>query len=601
MVIDASIKIKNYKCFGQNEQGFEKIFPLNILIGKNNSGKSSLVDMIEHCFASKSKTINTNTNNTRCILKYSVNSQMKNFVASETARLTGSGEPKNWLTNIEAQLLQNLNEEYLEFTIMSGAGIELVTDPKCLGQYTEEFKKFITNFLFTHEFRRISAERDIVKERLERNVDLAENGKGTTNLIWRYLYVEGYDQKVIKKELLKCLNEITKPDIEFKDITIKEDNVEKRDFADGEIYFVDKNENIVALSKMGSGIKTIILVLINLIVIPDLEAKSLDRFIFAFEELENNLHPALQRRLFNFICQYAEKNKCYFFITTHSNVVIDLFINNPNAQIIHVETNGIHSFAKQVITNLEHRNILTDLDFRASDLLLSNGVVWVEGPSDSIYLEILLKLYEKFYEVKIPNYCIQALSTALWKYAGYKDFDWEKISKQELQNHIISLAKLNHNHLIILDSDINYENIQPSKWEEFKNGTGKNKARLINESMIFANHNEADLINNYGENNSGKLFFWVTDGTFENYLEYFLLNKGNQFLKYFAKHESSNYLEKKRTGENSSKSKVELAAEIAEFVISCDIQLYDLAPENSDLLSKIKKSVATIFYWNESK
>ncbi len=45
-IIDQSIKIKNYKCFGNEPQGFEKIYPINIITGKNNSGKSSLIDLI---------------------------------------------------------------------------------------------------------------------------------------------------------------------------------------------------------------------------------------------------------------------------------------------------------------------------------------------------------------------------------------------------------------------------------------------------------------------------------------------------------------------------------------------------------------------------
>jgi len=48
---DISIKIKNYKCFGEEAQGFESIFPMNIIIGRNNTGKSTLLDLIQYATA----------------------------------------------------------------------------------------------------------------------------------------------------------------------------------------------------------------------------------------------------------------------------------------------------------------------------------------------------------------------------------------------------------------------------------------------------------------------------------------------------------------------------------------------------------------------
>lgn len=42
-----SAKIKHYKCFGEKEQGFDCIKPMNLIIGRNNSGKSSLLDLIQ--------------------------------------------------------------------------------------------------------------------------------------------------------------------------------------------------------------------------------------------------------------------------------------------------------------------------------------------------------------------------------------------------------------------------------------------------------------------------------------------------------------------------------------------------------------------------
>ena len=48
---DFSVKIRNYKCFAGEAQGFESIKPINLIIGKNNSGKSSLLELIENAIA----------------------------------------------------------------------------------------------------------------------------------------------------------------------------------------------------------------------------------------------------------------------------------------------------------------------------------------------------------------------------------------------------------------------------------------------------------------------------------------------------------------------------------------------------------------------
>lgn len=363
-----------------------------------------------------------------------------------------------------------------------------------------------------------------------------------------------------------------------------------------EIYLEEKNNGRISLSKMGSGIKSIILVLLNLIAIPTIHSYKISDCIFGFEELENNLHPSLQRKLFNYLAKYVERNSCKLFLTTHSSLVIDLFNQNLNAQIIHLENINNISTCRTVNTNLDGRNILKDLDYKPSDLLLSNGIVWVEGPSDAIYLELAIELYKReFTDTAKPNFCIQALSTAIWKYAGFADFDWSKMDS--LENKLISLAKINHNHIIVIDNDGNYEDLKPSCWKNFANGNGQNKARLINESMNYANHSEDLLSSYYGDTIDGKLFYWINDGTFETYLEHFIKDKGIAFSKYFH-NPKDKYFEKKRAGTNSSKSKVELAAEIAQFVLESDCSIYDIAPRSSAFFNKIQRLSETIKGWN---
>lgn len=581
MIIERPLKISNYKCFDSNRHGFERIFLINVIVGKNSSGKSSLIDLVGYSVNPNQEIINVGRNGKRAEVIFSDTISQEHFKIAELRN-----KPDDVLIG-----------KKIQYTVYPGNGKNVI---EIEGGIPNKISLPITGSLeplfAKYAFKRIIAERDIVPENNEnKELELKYNGGGTTSLVRHILLNAAYDTNLIKKHLLKELNKIINPDISFNDI-----HIQTNDTNDWEIYFDDADKGWIALSKMGSGIKTILLTLINLIVIPDVKGIAKEKIVFGFEELENNLHPAILRRLFNYIIQYAEKYKAYFFITTHSSIVIDLFNNCKIAQLLHVQSKGSISVVQSVLTNNDGKNILKDLEVKASDILLSNGVIWFEGPSDAIYIELLLDLYKDQMGIEDNgklNYTIQTLSTAIWKYAGFKDFDWSMIN-ENIENKIISLAAINHNHLIVLDKDDNYEDKKPSEWEQFSLGTGKNKARLIHESMKNANQEEELLFNNYGDTKDGLLYFWVNDGTFETYLEYFINNTGKEeFAKYFG-HNKTGYLEKLRDGENSSISKVELAANIADCVVNNGLRFEDFAPEDSPLRKKIASLYRTIKSWN---
>ena len=48
-----SLKTKYLKCFGDEGGGFDEIKPLNLIIGRNNSGKSTLLDMLQFAIEEK--------------------------------------------------------------------------------------------------------------------------------------------------------------------------------------------------------------------------------------------------------------------------------------------------------------------------------------------------------------------------------------------------------------------------------------------------------------------------------------------------------------------------------------------------------------------
>lgn len=111
-----------------------------------------------------------------------------------------------------------------------------------------------------------------------------------------------------------------------------------------------------------------------------------ERYVVTIEEPEVHLHPELQRKFLRFI---AEQTQNTYYITTHSNVFLDAL---PDVNIYHVRFDGVRSTVEHAATSPLARTVLTDMGYKASDLLQSNGIIWVEGPSDRVYLKRWLSL-----------------------------------------------------------------------------------------------------------------------------------------------------------------------------------------------------------------
>jgi hypothetical protein len=194
---------------------------------------------------------------------------------------------------------------------------------------------------------------------------------------------------LIEEVVLHHLNKVVAPDYSFRGIVPRQ----HPDTNEWEIYLDEQGKGQVPLSASGSGLKTILCVLVNMSLWPGYSKHDASKYIFAFEELENSLHPALLRRLLKYVAQCVEEQGSVVFLTSHSSVAIDMFASANNAQIIH--TNHKPGAAATVTTVSEyahHRGILLDLDVRASDILQSNGIIWVEGPSDRTYVNHWLSL-----------------------------------------------------------------------------------------------------------------------------------------------------------------------------------------------------------------
>jgi putative ATP-dependent endonuclease of the OLD family len=429
-----SVTIAHHKAFGHEPQQLDNILPVNVILGRNNTGKSALLDLIEFVCANLQSQQKFESEEPAVTLTMPVS-----VPALQHVFRSGTNRPP----------LGDLGAFGMEFadcpiTCLVHADGKLTfgsIEPAFPEQVSQDERQLLVTQLHSpfegHTFRRIVADRDVRPERAE-TLLLAGDGSGTTNLIQHTLNESTADETLVTEVMLSVLNRIFEPDGRFSRIQTK-----RLTNGEWEIYLEEDAKGSIPLSSSGSGLKTIMIVLAHLLLLPAYDNQHLSQYVFGLEELENNLHPGLQRRLFTYIGDLAVESGATVFITTHSHVVIDLFSAIESAQLLHVTHDGASAKLRPMVEFNDHGGVLSDLDVRASDLLQSNGVIWVEGPSDRVYVNRYLSLlYENEFKEGVHYQCL---------FYGGKLL--ARVTADPTENKEASLLRANRNCAIVMDRD----------------------------------------------------------------------------------------------------------------------------------------------------
>lgn len=557
-----NVTFQGQSCFGLEAVGFGDIKKFNVIVGRNNSGKSRLLETLALLTAPKFSDTGWDFTWDLVLAEPELRELFpENFQIANIANPWGmigrhligtrvtftapkGGKP------VTVSLNSNLSEDRqaVAYNILSHRARDISKPP-----------------LAGYDVLRVNSERDITPEPDSPIVEVAASGAGSTITIVNYLTRDNLPRDTIRVDLRNALNQVLGDDGNVDEIV-----PQRLSSGAWEIFLSEENKGLIPLSRSGSGLKTIILVLLAFIVQATANGSARNGFAFVFEELENNLHPALLKRLLKFIVSSCSVQNRLCFIATHSPVVLDFFSDRDDAQVLGISHNGQSASVKVLDTHFARFEAIAELGAKPSDLLQANGVLWVEGPSDRVYLTAWIELLSegRFQEGK--HYQCAFYGGALLGNVEFVDPDFHDKDK-------FNLLRVNSNIFVVCDSD-----------RRSKHGPLKQRvARVVNEVVLIPNSGiwvtAAKEIENYAPADAIQGFTGLSDVRAPGQYEPFLPSKGVK--------EGTSYVES--VLKRRSIDKVEFGVGICRHLNRDSLQgRFDLVEGVGNIINAIQK-------WNE--
>jgi predicted ATP-dependent endonuclease of OLD family len=223
------------------------------------------------------------------------------------------------------------------------------------------------------------------------------------------------------------------------------------------------------------------------------------------EEPETHLHANLQKKLPFLFNEVIHKNQnIQFFISTHSPFIVNAALEQDDQKVYHLKDGrclNSDGISKKSLEKTEEKissiySIHGGLGMVPSDLLFANCMIWVEGPTDAIYIEFWLRKYceentkdqkqlKKGFDYDFSLFGGASAENFYLLEDDY-EFEFDK-EKEDQQNKIFDMLKIHPKSFVVMDNDWNQEKeCGDSNFEGFKT--------RIKESKISYHYEESKSI-----------------------------------------------------------------------------------------------------------
>jgi len=545
------IELRNYKSIGDEPVVLVPWRKCNILVGQNNAGKSNVIAALQRI----SDLLHTNVEELTEIDRHK-RSQAKGFQFTlhfegdapedkELARIAGTSyfefklsEDQTRVGIVDCNFLDQAIA-VLDHLLPAGGYKKLEGYPQLQAAGTVFRRQFASSVPRVHiipEFRRIQP-----------GDEYTVDGTGLAELLARYK-----DPEIGKEENRETFDRIQ----EFFQKLLDLPDAVLRFSRDSSTIVVERKGLELPLTYYGTGTHQLLILVTAILCTKNA--------ICCIEEPEIHLHSRLQRQFLDLLVTETTNE---YLISTHSPTLIDAVSTHDNVQVFHLQLENGATVAHPVLRDEDSLRALRDLGVKASDILQSNCILWVEGPSDRVYLK-------RWLELKAPD-LVEGRHYSIMFYGGSLRSHLY-VGRNQHADDLIHVLRINQNAVVIMDSDKEGPNDE----------LDETKKRIVQECK-----------------QSG-ILCWVTDGReIENYLPERVVvaacteRVGRQInisMERYAKFDDVLSQALKAAGGKScnySRNKVEYAWEFAKH--------FELDDMDDQLKERIEEIVNKIRAWNK--